>query len=159
MHNDRKIFEMLTLEAFQAGLSWLTVLKKRAEFKKSFANFDPKKVSKFTKKDVARLMNNAGIIRNKMKIEAAINNAARFLEIQKEFKTFDKYIWSFTNHKVIRSPKKVTPKTIRATSPESDALSKDLKARGFKFVGSTIIYAHMQATGMVNDHAVGCYKR
>ncbi len=158
VHDDRKIFEMLTLEAFQAGLSWLTVLKKRPAFRKAFVNFDPKKVSKFAKKDVIRLMNDAGIIRNRLKIEAAINNAARFLEVKKEFGTFDKYIWDFTKYKTLRNKKGITQKTIPASSPESDALSKDLKTRGFKFVGSTIIYAHMQATGMVDDHMVGCFR-
>ncbi len=158
LHDDRKLFEMLILEGFQAGLSWITILKKRDNFRAAFANFDPHKILRFNRKDVARLMKDAGIIRNRLKIEAAITNARCFLEVQKEFGSFDRYIWQFTNYKSIRSPIPPTKKTIRSTSPESDAMSKDLKKRGFKFVGSTICYAHMQATGMVNDHTADCFR-
>jgi DNA-3-methyladenine glycosylase I len=158
LHDEQRLFEMLILEGFQAGLSWITILRKRDNFRKAFKKFDPKKVSKFTAKDVQRLMLDEGIVRNRLKIEAAITNAQHFLAVQKEFGSFDKYIWQFTNYKTLRDPKGMTKSRIRPTSPESDALSKDLKARGFKFVGSTIIYAHMQATGMVDDHVEGCWK-
>jgi len=158
VHDDRKIFEMLTLEGFQAGLSWITILRKRDNFRKAFKNFNVRKVARFGKADVARLMRDEGIIRNRLKIEAAITNARRFLEVQKEYDSFDRYIWRFTGNRTVRNPNGLTRKTIRATSPESDALSKDLKQRGFKFVGSTVCYAHMQATGMVDDHVVGCFK-
>jgi DNA-3-methyladenine glycosylase I len=157
--DDQKIFEMLVLEGFQAGLSWITILKKRENFRKAFKGFDVNKVARMTKADVARLMNDAGIVRNRLKIESTINNAKLFLETQKEFKTFSKYIWQFTNYKTIHTKPAPTRHSIRATSKESDALSKDLKKRGFKFVGSTIIYAHMQATGMVNDHTIDCFLR
>ena len=158
VHDDRKIFEMLILEGFQAGLSWITILRKRENFRKAFKNFDPKKVARFGAADIRRLLKDEGIIRNRQKILAAINNAQRFLEVKREWGTFDRYIWQFTDYKVLRSKRGITPKTIPATSMESDALSKDLKTRGFKFVGSTICYAHMQATGMVDDHAVGCFR-
>ena len=158
VHDDRKLFEMLILEGFQAGLSWITILRKRPRFIKAFANFNVRKVAAFTKKDVARLLKDEGIVRNRLKIESSITNAQQFIKIQKEFGTFDKYIWQFTDFKTYRDPKGMTRKRIRPTSPESDALSKDLKERGFKFVGSTIIYAHMQATGMVDDHVEGCWK-
>jgi DNA-3-methyladenine glycosylase I len=158
LHDENRLFEMLILEGFQAGLSWITILRKRENFRKAFKKFDPKKVAKFTKADVARLMKEEGIVRNRLKIEAAITNAKVFLAVQKEFGSFDKYIWQFTGYKTLRDPKGMTKARIRPTSPESDTLSKDLKARGFKFVGSTIIYAHMQATGMVDDHVEGCWK-
>ncbi len=158
VHDDRKMFEMLILEGFQAGLSWITILKKRENFRKAFKNFDARKMAKFGKADVERLMKDAGIIRNLKKIEAAITNAKCFLEVQEEFGTFDRYIWRFTGNGTIRHPKGPTRETMRATSPESDALSEDLKLRGFKFVGSTVCYAHMQATGMVDDHVVECFK-
>ena len=158
LHDEHRLFEMLILEGFQAGLSWITILRKRENFRKAFKKFDPKKVAKFTKQDVARLMKDEGIVRNRLKIEAAVTNAKAFLAVQKEFGSFDKYIWQFTGYKTLRDPKGMTKARIRPTSPESDALSKDLKARGFKFVGSTIIYAHMQATGMVNDHVVTCHR-
>ena len=158
VHEDRKIFEMLILEGFQAGLSWITILRKRDNFRKAFYNFDARKVARFGKADVRRLLRDAGIIRNRLKIAGAVTNARRFLEVQKEFGSFDRYIWRFTGNRTLRNPNGVTPKTIRATSPESDALSKDLKQRGFKFVGSTVCYAHMQATGMVDDHVVECFK-
>jgi DNA-3-methyladenine glycosylase I len=155
VRNDRKIFEFLTLEGAQAGLSWLTILRRREGYRQAFANFDPRKVAKFNKRDVGRLMRDAGIIRNRLKIESTINNAKRFLEVQKEFGTFSKYMWSFVEDKPIDG-KRRNEKSIPATSIESDILSNDLKKRGFKFVGSTIIYAHMQAVGMINDHIVTC---
>lgn len=149
---------MLILEGFQAGLSWLTILRKRDNFRRAFKNFDARKMARFGKADVTRLMRDAGIIRNRLKIAGAITNARRFLEVQKEFGSFDRYIWRFTGNRTLRNPDGVTQKTLRATSPESDALSKDLKRRGFKLVGSTVCYAHMQATGMVDDHVKGCFK-
>ena len=158
VHDDRKIFEMLILEGFQAGLSWITILRKRDNFRKAFKNFDARKVARFGAADVSRLLRDAGIIRNRLKIAGAVTNARRFLEVQKEFGSFDRYIWRFTENRTLRNPNGVTSKTIKATSPESDALSKDLKQRGFKFVGSTVCYAHMQATGMVDDHVKGCFK-
>ena len=158
VHEDRKIFEMLILEGFQAGLSWIIILRKRDNFRKAFKNFNVRKVARFDKVDVARLMRDEGIIRNRLKIEAAITNARRFLDVQKEYGSFDRYVWRFTGNRTVRNPYGLTRKTIRATSPESDALSKDLKQRGFKFVGSTVCYAHMQATGMVDDHVRGCFK-
>jgi DNA-3-methyladenine glycosylase I len=158
IHDDRKIFEMLILEGFQAGLSWITILRKRENFRKAFKNFDPRKVARFGKSDVARLMRDAGIIRNPLKIKAAITNARCFLDVQKEFGSFDRYVWRFTRNQTLRNPREVTRKTMKATSPESDALSKDLKQRGFKFVGPTVCQAHMQATGMVDDHVQGCFK-
>ncbi len=157
VRDDRRHFEYLVLEANQAGLSWFTVLKKRENFRKAFAGFDPVKVRKFDEKKIEKLMQDAGIIRNRMKIEAAINNAARFIEVQKEFGSFDKYCWQFVGGKPLVNAWK-TPKGIPATSKESDAFSADLKKRGFKFVGSTVIYAHMQAVGMVNDHLVSCFR-
>lgn len=158
LHDEQRLFEMLILEGFQAGLSWITILRKRENFRKAFKQFDPKKVAKFSAKDVQRLMKDEGIVRNRLKIESAITNAHHFLAVQKEFGSFDKYIWQFTGFKTLRDPKGMTKARIRPTSPESDALSKDLKKRGFKFVGSTIIYAHMQATGMADDHVEGCWK-
>lgn len=158
VHDDRKIFEMLILEGFQAGLSWYTILKKRENFRKAFKNFVPEKVAAMTAKDVERLMNDTGIVRNRLKIQAAVNNAKLFLETKKEFKSFDNYIWSFTGGKTLRDPRGMNKKRVRATSPESDALAADLKKRGFKFTGSTVMYAHMQATGMVDDHVDSCWK-
>ena len=156
LHNDRKLFEMLILEGAQAGLSWLTILKRRRTYRKAFANFDPLIVSKFTQKDIQRLLHDEGIIRNKLKIASAINNAKQFIEIQKEFRTFDKYIWSFVKNKPINNKyKKISE--IPATTILSDEMSKDLKKRGFNFVGSTICYAFMQSIGMVNDHMTGCF--
>lgn len=157
VRDDLKMFEFLVLESAQAGLSWLTVLRKRENYRKAFAGFDPKKVAKFGERDVVRLLKNKGIIRNRAKIEAAINNAKRFLEVQKEFGTFSKYIWRFVNGKPIHH-KIRTLKDYKATTKESDALALDLKKRGFKFLGSTVIYAHMQAVGMVNDHMEGCFR-
>jgi DNA-3-methyladenine glycosylase I len=157
VHDDRLLFEFLTLEAAQAGLSWYTVLRKRENYRSVFDGFDPAKVSRYDSRKVERLMADAGIIRNRAKILAAINNAKRFLQVQKEFGSFDAYIWGFTGGKPLVNKLRGRG-DYRATSPESDAMSKDLKKRGFKFVGSTICYAHMQATGMVNDHIVACHR-
>ena len=158
VHEDRLIFEFLTLEAAQAGLSWYTVLRKRAAYQEAFAGFDPAKVARFGKRQIAALLKNPGIIRNRLKIEAAIKNAAKFVAIQEEFGSFDAYIWRFVGGQPIVHRLK-SLKDYPAATPESDALSKDLKKRGFNFVGSTICYAHMQATGMVNDHALTCFRR
>lgn len=155
-HNDRVHFEFLVLEAAQAGLSWSTVLNKRENYRKAFSGFDPVKVARFTAAKVEKLLLDPGIIRNRLKVQAAVNNAKKFLEVQKEFGSFDKYCWQFVGGNPILHKRKST-KEIPATSPESDAFSKDLKKRGFKFVGSTVIYAHMQAVGMVNDHLVDCF--
>jgi DNA-3-methyladenine glycosylase I len=157
LHDDRKIFEFLVLEGMQAGLSWKLVLDKRENFRRAFRGFDPVKVARFTARDVRRLLGDAGIIRNRLKILGAINNAKRFLEVQKEFGTFDRYIWGFVGGKPVRNELR-TFADIPARTPLSDIISKDLKARGFKFVGSTVVYSHMQATGMVNDHLVTCYR-
>lgn len=158
LKDDNKIFEFLTLESFQAGLSWRTILNKRANFEKAFSKFDPKKVSKFTAQDKKRLMNDVGIIRNRLKIEAAINNASKFLEIQKEFGTFSKYMWSFVKNKtIVHNIKKISDFPV--SIPEAEIWAKDLKKRGFKFLGPTTLYAHMQAVGMVNDHMMGCFRK
>ena len=157
MHDDRKLFEFLVLEGMQAGLSWSTILNKRENFRKAFHGFDPQKVARYTAKDVKRLLADAGIVRNRAKIAAAINNAQRFLEIQKEFGSFDRYIWQFVGGKPIRNRFKSLSE-LPAKTALSDAISQDLKQRGFKFVGSTIVYAHMQATGMVNDHLASCFR-
>ena len=158
VHEDRRIFEFLTLESAQAGLSWYTVLRKRDAYRKAFAGFDPARVAKFGARELKSLLNNSGIIRNEQKILAAMNNARRFLEVQEEFGTFDDYIWRFVAGKPLVH-KIEGLKDYPATSPESDALSSDLKKRGFKFVGSTICYAHMQATGLINDHVLDCFRR
>ncbi len=158
VRDDRVHFEFLVLEAAQAGLSWYTVLRKRENYRKAFAGFDPAKVARFGDKQIERLMADAGIIRNRLKILSAITNAKRFLEVQKEFGSFDAYIWRFVNGAPIANILR-SRADYRPTSPESDALSKDLRKRGFKFVGSTIIYAHMQATGLVNDHVMDCFRR
>lgn len=157
VHDDSKLFEFLILDAFQAGLSWLTILKKRENFRKAFDNFNYVKIAKYNEKKYNKLLNDAGIIRNKLKIKAAITNAKIFIDIQKEFGSFDKYIWGFVNGKAIQNRWK-TMKEIPAKTAESDLMSKDLKKRGFKFVGSTICYAFMQAAGLVNDHVVDCYR-
>jgi DNA-3-methyladenine glycosylase I len=158
VHDDRLIFEFLTLEGAQAGLSWYTVLRKRDSYRKAFAGFDPEKVARYGKRQVAALMKNAGLIRNQAKILAAITNARKFLDVQEEFGSFDSYIWRFVGGQPVVHNLKAL-KDYPASSPESDALSEDLKQRGFKFVGSTICYAHMQATGMVNDHVQSCFRR
>ena len=157
VHDDRIHFEFLILEGAQAGLSWSTILKKRAGYKKAFADFDPVKVSRFTQAKIAKILLDPGIIRNTLKVHAAVNNAKRFLAIQKEFGSFDKYIWGFVGGKPIVNRRQHLGE-IPPTTPESDSLSKDLIKRGFKFVGSTVIYAHMQACGLVNDHVVDCWR-
>src|SRR5665213_475297 len=158
VHDDQKLFEFLVLESFQAGLSWLTVLKKRENFRKAFAQFDAKKVAKFDAKKVEALMEDAGIIRNRLKIEAAINNAKCFLSIQKEFGSFDKYVWGFVGGKPIVNERK-SLSDVPPTTAISDTMSKDMGKRGFKFRGSTICYAFMQAVGMVDDHIDECWKK
>jgi len=157
VHDDRKLFEFMVLDAFQAGLSWRTILHKRENFRRAFDNFDFEKIARYRQSSVDRLLKDAGIVRNRQKISATITNAKTFLEIRKEFGSFDKYIWQFTNGTTIHNGFK-TIKQIPATSPESDAMSRDLKKRGFKFVGSTICYAFMQAAGMVNDHITDCFR-
>jgi DNA-3-methyladenine glycosylase I len=157
LHDDRKLFEFLVLEGFQAGLSWNTILRKRENFRKAFHGFDVKKVARYGEKDIARLLADAGIIRNRLKVRAAVANARRFLEVQKEFGSFDRYIWGFVNGKPIRNRFRELAR-LPARTPLSDRISADLKARGFRFVGSTIVYAHMQAAGMVNDHLTSCFR-
>ncbi len=157
VHDDQTHFEFLILEGAQAGLSWSMILKKREGYRKAFANFDPLKVSRFTQARIEKILQDPGIVRNKLKVNAAVNNAKRFIEVQKAFGSFDKYIWSFVNNKPILNKRK-TDREVPATTKESDALSKDLIKRGFKFVGSTVIYAHMQACGLVNDHLIDCWK-
>jgi DNA-3-methyladenine glycosylase I len=158
VHDDRRIFEFLTLEAAQAGLNWYTVLRKREGYRKAFAGFNPQAVARYGKREIKSLLKNPEIIRNEQKILSAINNAQHFLEVQAEFGSFDTYIWRFVGGKPI-AHKLRQVKDYPATTAESDALSKDLKQRGFNFVGSTICYAHMQATGMVNDHVIDCFRR
>jgi DNA-3-methyladenine glycosylase I len=155
VHDDRVLYEFLVLEGAQAGLSWSTILRKREGYRRAFAAFDARKVARFGARDVARLMGDEGIVRNRMKIEAAIENARRLLDLQREQGSFDAYLWRFVGGKPLRR-RRPAMKDVPATTPESDALSKDLKRRGFTFVGSTIVYAFMQAVGMVNDHVVGC---
>ena len=157
VHDDRKLFEFLVLEGAQAGLSWITILRKREAYRRAFAGFDAEKVARFGPRQVARLLADAGIVRNRLKIEAAIGNARRFLAVQEEFGSFDAYVWRFVDGRPIVNRWK-TPAQVPASTRESDALSRDLKARGFKFAGTTICYAHMQATGMVNDHLVDCFR-
>jgi len=155
VHDDRKLFEFMVLDAFQAGLSWSTVLKKRENFRKAFDNFQPKIIANYNQTKINSLLNDAGIIRNRLKIEATVSNAQKFLEIQKEFGTFDQYIWQFTGGKTkVNQWKNLSG--LPASSIESDRMSKDLKKRGFKFAGTTICYAFMQAAGMINDHMVYC---
>lgn len=157
VHDDQLHFEYLMLEGAQAGLSWLTILRKRAGYRQAFAKFDPVKISKFTQADYERLLTDDRIVRNRLKIRAAITNAQAFLDVQKEFGSFDRYIWQFVNHQTkvntFKSLKEVPSKT-----PEAEAMSRDLKRRGFKFVGPTICYAYMQAVGMVNDHTIDCFR-
>ena len=156
-HDDRQFFEFLILESAQAGLSWSTILHRREGYKKAFANFNYKKVAKFTKQDVQRLLKNDGIIRNRLKITSTISNAERFIDIQKEFGSFDAYIWGFVGGKpIVNKVKKMSG--LPATTKISEAMSKDLRKRGFKFVGPTICYAFMQATGLVNDHTIDCFR-
>lgn len=157
LHDDRMIFEFMTLESFQAGLSWLTILRKRESFRKAFASFDPAIVSQFGNEDVDRLMSNADIVRNRKKIEAAVRNAGAFLSVADEFGSFDRYIWQFVGGKPVDG-RRSSGGEIPASTPVSEKLSADLKSRGFSFMGPTVCYAHMQATGMVNDHVVGCFR-
>ncbi|NVK84700.1 MAG: DNA-3-methyladenine glycosylase I, partial [Cytophagia bacterium] len=157
VHDDRTHFEFLILEGAQAGLSWATILKRRDGYRAAFADFDPEEVAQFSQEKVEALLLDPGIIRNRLKVQGTVINAQKFLEVQKEFGSFDKYIWSFVGGKPIVNSRK-SMKDVPATSPESDALSKDLKKRGFKFVGSTIIYAYMQACGLVNDHTTDCFR-
>lgn len=157
VHDDKIHFEFLILEGAQAGLSWSTVLHKRAGYRKNFAEFDPEKVARFTQKRIEKILLDPGIVRNRLKVQAAVHNAKRFLEVQKEFGSFDNYIWRFVNGKT-KLNKWKRQNQLPATSKESDALSADLIKRGFKFVGSTVIYAHMQACGLINDHLVDCWK-
>ena len=157
VYDDRVQFEFLLLEGAQAGLSWSTILNKRAGYRKAFADFDVEKVARFTKKRVDTLLKNPAIVRNRLKVESAVTNAQAFIEVQEAFGSFSKYIWGFVDGMPIQN-KFRKDSDVPATSPESDALSKDLKKRGFRFVGSTIRYAHMQATGLVNDHVIGCFR-
>jgi DNA-3-methyladenine glycosylase I len=157
VHDDGTQFEFLILEGAQAGLSWSTILNKREGYRKAFADFDPQKVARFSKKRVEKLLQDPSIVRNRLKVESAVTNAKAFLAVQEEFGSFSDYIWGFVDGTPIQN-KFRRDRDVPATSPESDALSKDLKKRGFKFVGSTIVYAHMQATGLVNDHVTGCFR-
>jgi DNA-3-methyladenine glycosylase I len=157
LHDDEAIFEFLVLEGAQAGLSWSTILNKRENYRKAFGGFDPRKVARYDERKIAALLGNPGIVRNRLKVRAAVTNAKAFLAVQKEFGTFDRYIWSFVGGKPIQNCWK-TIKDVPPRTKESDAMSKDLLKRGFTFVGSTICYAHMQATGMVNDHIVTCFR-
>ena len=156
-HEDRLLFEYLILDTFQAGLSWRTILHKRENFHQAFSNFSPKIIARYSRQKINSLMKNPGIIRNRLKIEGAVKNAKAFLKIQKEFGSFDKYIWQFTGHKIINNKQK-SLNGLRSKSKESEAMSRDLKKRGFSFVGSTICYAYMQGAGMVNDHLVSCFR-
>jgi DNA-3-methyladenine glycosylase I len=158
VHDDRLLFEFLILEGAQAGLSWETILKKREAYRKAFDNFDPQRVARYTTVRVEKLMKNAGIVRNRLKIESTIDNAKAFRRVQKEFGSFDAYVWAFVSGKQkINSPRSM--KDVPPSTRESDSLSKDLKRRGFRFVGTTICYAFMQAVGMVDDHVVGCFRK
>ncbi|MDM3871473.1 DNA-3-methyladenine glycosylase I [Porticoccus sp. W117] len=156
-YDDKTLFEFLILESAQAGLSWITILKKRENYRKAFADFDAAKVARFNSRSVERLMQDAGIVRNRLKIESAISNAKCFLEVQNEFGSFSNYIWGFVDGKPIQNRWKSLAE-VPASTPLSDQISKDMKKRGFRFFGTTICYAHMQATGMVNDHVVGCFR-
>ncbi|HUU46114.1 MAG TPA: DNA-3-methyladenine glycosylase I [Acidobacteriota bacterium] len=157
LHDDRALFEFLVLEGAQAGLSWSTILKKREHYRAAFDHFDPEKVARYDKRRIERLLKNEGIVRNRLKVESAVRNARAFLKVVEEFGSFDRYIWQFTDGKPIQN-RRQTMKEIPAETDESRAMSKDLKQRGFNFVGPTICYAHMQATGMVNDHVVSCFR-
>ncbi len=158
LHDDQRLFEFLLLEGAQAGLSWITILRKRENYRMAFDGFDPEKMARWRPARIEKLLQNPGIVRNRLKVESAKSNAQAFLKILKEFRSFDEYIWGFTGGQTIRNRWK-TLKDIPASTPESDAMSRDLKKRGFRFVGSTICYAFMQATGMVNDHTIGCFRR
>lgn len=158
VYDDQKLFEFLILETFQAGLSWITILRKRENFQLAFDDFDYKKVALYTEDKIQELLQDAGIIRNQLKIRAAVSNAIAFMKVQQEFGSFSKYIWEFTEGKPIQNNRQ-SLQEVPSTTPLSDVISKDLKKRGFKFVGSTVVYAHMQATGMVNDHVANCWKK
>ncbi|WP_418264717.1 DNA-3-methyladenine glycosylase I [Flavobacterium faecale] len=158
VYDDATLFEFLLLETFQAGLSWITILNKRENFRQAFDQFDYKKIAQYSDEKIQELLQDSGIIRNKLKVYSAVTNAQNFIKIQEEFGSFSKYIWGFVDGKPIDNKPK-TLKDVPATTPLSDAISKDLKKRGFKFVGSTVVYAHMQATGMVNDHVENCWTR
>ncbi len=158
VHDDRSLFEYLALDGFQAGLSWRTILHKREAFRRAFEGFDPKVVARYGDVERERLLADAGIVRNRLKIDATITNAAALLEVQREFGSFDRYIWGFTQNKTLRGKPARTWDAIPTTNPEAEAMSADLKKRGFKFVGPTICYAFMQAVGMVDDHLVGCFR-
>ena len=157
LHDDQRLFEFLILEGAQAGLSWITILKKRDHYRKVFDQFDPLLVAEYSEKKIEKLLQDAGIVRNRLKVSSAVSNARLFLDVQAEFSSFDHYIWQFTDGKVINNSHR-SHSDIPANSVESDAMSKDLKKRGFRFVGSTICYAYMQATGMVNDHTTDCFR-
>lgn len=157
VHDDQKLFEFIVLESAQAGLSWRTILHKREGYRKAFKGFDPKKVARMTEKDVERLMNDASIVRNRLKITATVNNAKRFLEVQKEFGSFSHYMWGWTEGKTLNS-KLSSIRSVPTTTPQAVDIAKDLKKRGFKFLGPTVWYAHMQAVGMVNDHTTDCFR-
>ncbi|MBT8253910.1 MAG: DNA-3-methyladenine glycosylase I [Flavobacteriaceae bacterium] len=157
VYDDKKLFEFLVLETFQAGLSWITILRKRENFRKAFDDFDYRKISNYGEGKIEELLQDAGIIRNRLKVRATVTNAKSFISIQSEFGSFSKYIWAFTQGKPVKNAFK-GGKEIPANTALSDAISRDLKKRGFKFVGTTVVYAHMQATGMVNDHEVGCFR-
>ena len=152
------MFELLALDGFQAGLSWRTILYKRDAFCRAFGDFDPQRVARYTKDDIKRLLTDPGIVRNRLKIAATIDNAQRLLEVQREFGSFDRYIWQFTGHRILRDPKGVTRGSMRSSTQESDSMSRDLRKRGFRFVGTTICYAFMQSASMVNDHVTGCFR-
>lgn len=158
VYDDQKLFEFLLLETFQAGLSWITILNKRENFRKAFDNFDYKKIATYSEDKIQDLLQDPGIIRNKLKVYSAVSNAIAFIKIQEEYGNFSKYIWGFVDGKPIINNRKSLSE-VQATTPLSDAISKDLKKHGFKFVGSTVVYAHMQATGMVDDHVADCWKR
>lgn len=157
LHDDRRLFEFLVLEGMQAGLSWSAILRKRENFRRAFEGFDPARVAAYSQDDINRLLTDEGIIRNRLKVEAAVNNARKFLAVQEEFGSFDSYLWQFIGGKPTRHRFR-SVSDVPATTKESDLISRDLMRRGFKFVGSTIVYAHMQATGMVNDHVVSCFR-
>jgi DNA-3-methyladenine glycosylase I len=158
VHDDERLFEMLLLEGFQAGLSWITILRKRENFRAAFHSFNPETIAAFKKRDLDRLAMDSGIVRNRLKIDASVSNAKAFLAVRKEKGSFDSFLWQFTNNQTLRDPRGMTRAKTRATSPESDRMSKELSGRGFKFVGSTICYAFMQAVGMVDDHVRGCWR-
>ena len=158
VHDDRALFESLALDGFQAGLSWRTILHKRDAFRSAFDDFDPERVAGYTEVDIRRLLADAGIVRNKLKIASSISNAQCLIEVRREFSSFDRYIWRFTGHRTLRDPRGVTFQTMPTFTPESDAMFRDLRNRGFRFVGTTICYAFMQSVGMVNDHVNECWR-